>query len=110
DFRAGKFLGELLITEVVDRPAGEEDVRGAVRLNTGDRALGVGRSHAHGSMAGLRAHVVGDDPGERLPAGSSERAPGKQTGEEERPAEAGRYDHVLTRRGSSDARSSCPRS
>ena len=76
---SGELLRRLLVTKCVDFLAVVQNVQGAVDADAGDGALGVGGSHPHRGVPGLGAHVIRDDAGERLPAGSSERCSGKQT-------------------------------
>ena len=56
----------LLVAQRVDVLAVVQDVRGVVRPDAGNGALGVGRPHSHLGMTGSGAHVVRDGAGERL--------------------------------------------
>ncbi len=64
----------LLVAQSVDVLAVIQNVRGAMRENAGNGALGVRRSHLHVGMIGFGAHTVGNDAGERLlPRGRGQR-------------------------------------
>src|SRR5262245_21576737 len=78
DLLAREFLRQLLIAEHVFALAVVEHVRGSVQRDARLRALSVVRAHLHFRMIALRAHVVGDDAGERLVRGCS-----RQRGHEE---------------------------
>src|SRR5262249_55889835 len=64
DLLSSKTCRRRLIAERIDGLSNEQDVRGAVGVDTRARALGVCRAHLHPRMARVAAFAVGDRAGE----------------------------------------------
>src|SRR5215468_12322180 len=60
---ARKFFGCLLVAEVVEGLTIVQNVKRPVRADTGNRTLGIVRTHAHTGMVAGRTHIVRDSAG-----------------------------------------------
>jgi hypothetical protein len=58
----------LLVAKCVGIPSVIQDIQGTMRVDTGNGALGVCRSHTHSRMIGFPAHAIRNGARERLPA------------------------------------------